>query len=201
VAFLDRWLALANRLSRPATWFAGALMLLAAVLVTVDVLLRKLFVISMGGSDELSGYAFAIGTAWALAFTLLQRANVRVDALYVHLPTRARSALDLLALAALGCFVGLLTWQAWTVLETSIAFEARATTPLQTPLWIPQSLWLVGLGLFVFSWIPLFLRVLLALLAGDDATVHRLGGARTVDEEAADETAHTAHIEPVTPGS
>ncbi len=195
MTFLDRWILLANRLARPATWFAGGLMLAAALLVTVDVVLRKLFVISLGGSDELSGYAFAIGTAWAFAYSLLQRANVRVDALSVHLPNRLRSVLDLVALAALGTFVGLLTWQAWVVLETSLAFEARATTPLQTPLWMPQSLWLVGLALFVFSWIPLFLRVLVALLAGDDAAVHRLGGARSLDEEAADETAHTAHIE------
>ncbi len=193
--FLDRWILLGNRMARPATWFAGGLMLAAAVLVSVDVVLRKLFVMSLGGSDELSGYAFAIGTAWAFAYTLLQRANVRVDALYVHLPSRARSVLDLLGLASLGAFVGILTWQAWVVLETSLAFEARSTTPLQTPLWIPQLLWLIGLALFVFSWIPLFLRVLLALLAGDDDTVHRLGGARSLDEDAADEMAHTAHIE------
>ncbi len=192
MAFLDRWLALANRLSRPATWFAGGLMLAAALLVSVDVLLRKLFVVSLGGADELSGYAFAIGTAWALAFTLLQRANVRVDALYVRLPSRLRSLLDLVALAALGVFVGVLTWQAWVVLETSLAFDARATTPLQTPLWMPQSLWLAGLVLFAFCWLPLFLRMLVALLAGDDGTVHRLGGARSLDEDAADEIAHTA---------
>ena len=195
MTFLDRWILLANRLARPATWFAGSLLLAAALLVSVDVILRKLFVMSMGGSDELSGYAFAIGTAWAFAYTLLQRANVRVDALYVHLPSRARSTLDLLGLLSLGVFVGILTWQAWVVLETSLAFEARSTTPLQTPLWIPQLLWLIGLALFVFSWIPLFLRVLLALLAGDDDTVHRLGGARSLDEDAADEMAHTAHIE------
>jgi TRAP-type mannitol/chloroaromatic compound transport system permease small subunit len=195
MAFLDRWIVLANQMARPATWFAGGLMLAAAVLVSIDVILRKLFVMSLGGSDELSGYAFAIGTAWAFAYTLLQRANVRVDALYVHLPSRARSMLDLLGLVSLGAFVGILTWQAWVVLETSLAFEARSTTPLQTPLWMPQLLWLLGLALFVFSWIPLFLRVLLALLAGDDDTVHRLGGARSLDEEAADETAHTAHIE------
>ncbi len=195
MTFLDRWILLANRLARPATWFAGSLLLAAALLVSVDVILRKLFVMSMGGSDELSGYAFAIGTAWAFAYTLLQRANVRVDALYVHLPSRARSTLDLLGLLSLGVFVGILTWQAWVVLETSLAFEARSTTPLQTPLWIPQSLWLIGLALFVFCWIPLFLRLLLALFAGDDNTVHRLGGARSLDEEAADETAHTAHIE------
>ena len=55
MAFLDGWILLANRMARPATWFAGGLMLAAAVLVSIDVILRKLFVMSLGGSDELSG--------------------------------------------------------------------------------------------------------------------------------------------------
>jgi TRAP-type C4-dicarboxylate transport system permease small subunit len=195
VRFLDRWLALAHRLARHGVWFAGGLMLLSAFVVSLDVLLRKLLLVSLGGADELSGYAFAIGTAWALSFTLLQRANVRVDALYMHLPQAVRGALDLLAMMALGVFVGALTWQAWEVLNTSIAFEARATTPLQTPLWIPQALWLAGLLLFAFSWLPLFLRATAALLRGDRCGASRLIGAPSLEESAAAETAHTRHVE------
>ena len=193
---LDRWLGLADRLSRYAIWIGGALVLASAILVSVDVLLRKLLLISLGGADELSGYAFAIGTAWALAFTLLRRANVRVDALYIHLPQVVCAVLDILALLVLGLFIALLTWQAWTVLETSLAFDAHATTPLATPLWIPQALWLAGLCLFVFTIVPLLLRALFALCGGDLATVRRLAGARTIEEDAADEAAHTATLKP-----
>src|SRR5690606_36672058 len=146
------------------------------------------------GADELSGYAFAIGTTWALAFTLLQRANVRVDALYIRLPLALQAVLDLVTLLGLGSLVGLHSWQAWAVLETSLAFDARATTPLQTPLWMPQSLWLAGLVLFAFTWLPLLLRALLALLSVDLATVRRLAGARTIVEDAAAEASHTAHL-------
>jgi TRAP-type mannitol/chloroaromatic compound transport system permease small subunit len=194
VNILDRWLGLTGRLSRYGVWFGGALVLASAFLVAFDVIVRKLFVFTIGGADELSGYAFAIGTTWALAFTLLQRANVRVDALYIRLPAALQAVLDLVALLALGFFVGLLTWQAWAVLETSLAFDARATTPLQTPLWMPQSLWLAGLVLFAFTWLPLLLRALLALLTGDLATVRRLAGARTIEEDAAAEASHTAHL-------
>src|SRR3546814_17056472 len=69
-------------------------------------------------SDLLSGYAFAIGTAWALGFTLLRRANVRVDALYTRLPAALCAVLDIVALLSLALFLGLLTWQAWSVLDT-----------------------------------------------------------------------------------
>ena len=194
---LDRWLGLADRFSRYAIWFGGALVLASAILVSVDVLIRKLFLISMGGADELSGYAFAIGTTWALAFTLLRRANVRVDALYTRLSQPVCAVLDIAALISLGLFIALLTWQAWSVLDTSLAFDARATTPLATPLWMPQILWLLGLILFMFTLIPLLLRAFFALLGGDLATVRRLAGARTIEEDAADEAAHTASLKPL----
>lgn len=193
---LDRWLALADRFSRYAIWIGGALVLASAFLVSIDVLLRKLLLVSLGGADELSGYAFAIGTTWALAFTLLRRANVRVDALYIHLPQLLCAILDILALLVLGLFIALLTWQAYAVLETSLAFNARATTPLATPLWMPQVLWLAGLCIFIFTIVPLLLRALFALLGGDLATVRRLAGARTVEEDAADEAAHTKTLKP-----
>lgn len=194
---LDRWLGLADRLSRYAIWFGGALVLASAFLVSIDVLLRKLLLISLGGADELSGYAFAIGTTWALAFTLLRRANVRVDALYSRLPQALCAVLDILALLSLGLFIGLLTWQAWSVLETSLSFGARATTPLATPLWMPQVLWLAGLILFLFTLLPLLLRALFALLGGDLATVRRLAGARTIEEDAAQEASHTVAPKPL----
>lgn len=188
---IEVWLQWARRVSRWAVWAAGALMLAAALLVSVEVFLRKLFLLSIGGADELSGYAFAIATSWALAFTMLERANVRVDALYQWLPSALRLALDLAALLTLGLFVGLLAWYGWLVLQDSIDFNAHATTPLQTPLWIPQSLWVAGFAVFGFAWLPLLLRLLQALMAGDRVLAGRLAGARSIEEDAEAEIAHT----------
>ena len=70
-----------RKLSLWMTWFGGALIILSAFLVTLEVFLRKLFNISLGGADELSGYAFGVATTFALSFALLERAHIRVDAL------------------------------------------------------------------------------------------------------------------------
>lgn len=184
---LDRYLAVMSRVARIALWAGGALVLASAFLIGIEVVARKAFALSIGGADELSGYAVAIGTALGLAGTLMDRAHVRVDALYVRLPHRLHAILDLLALLALALFVGLLAVRAVAVLSDSLAFSARATTPLATPLWIPQSLWVAGLVLFILVVVPLSLRVVVAILAGDHATVRRLAGARTLEEDAAGE--------------
>jgi hypothetical protein len=58
------------------------------------------------------------------------------------------------------------------------------------PLWIPQGLWFLGLALFFATVAMLTLRTALALVSGDLATVRKLAGARSIQEEAADEAAY-----------
>jgi len=107
----------------------GALLVAAALTVSVDVLARKLFAVSLGGADELSGYAFAIGSAWAFPFALLHRANVRVDALYERLPPKLCALLDILAIVALGVFAVFLARYAWDVMATSWSLSSDRTAP------------------------------------------------------------------------
>ncbi|NJN05301.1 MAG: TRAP transporter small permease [Rhodobacteraceae bacterium] len=192
---LDRALRAADWLSLRAVWVGGALLFLAAFTVSVDVLARKLFTVSLGGADELSGYAFAIGTAWAFSFALLRRANVRVDALYQHLPRRLCAMLDILALVSLGVFVTFLSYYAYDVLATSWDLAAQSNSALKVPLWIPQALWVAGLALFLGTITLLLVRSLAALFAGDWTTIHTLLGARSIREEADDEAKYAHETE------
>lgn len=192
---LERALRTADWLSLRAAWAGGSLLLLAAALVSVDVILRKLFTVSLGGADELSGYAFAIGTSWAFAFVLLRRANVRVDAVYHKLPLRACALLDLLALLALGVFVTYLARYGFEVMSTSWQLSARSNSALKVPLWVPQALWVAGLAVFLATLALLLLRSLAALLAGDYAAIHALLGARSIVEDAQEEAAYARELD------
>lgn len=186
---LDRALAGALWASLRAVWAGGALLFAAAFTVAVDVTIRKLWKLSIGGADELSGYAFAIATAWAFPYALLTRVNVRIDVVYQKLPRRAAAALDLLALVALALLAAYLARYAWKVFFVSYP-SARSNSQLQVPLWIPQGLWFLGLALFFAVAALLLARTLLAFVGGDLAGVRRLAGARTIEEEASDEAAY-----------
>ena len=191
---LDRLLAKMERLSLYAVWVAGAALIFAACMVTVDVILRYLFSISMAGADEITGYIFAAGTAWAFSFTLLERGNVRIDALSQLLPRKVRAALDIIGILVLGGFMALVTKGAYSVFKGSLGwpfgetdFWSVSITPLLTPLAIPQGIWLLGLLLFMFALSLVLLRALVALAQGDLATVSRVAGPRTHEEEVKDE--------------
>lgn len=192
---LDRALRAADWLSLRAIWAGGVLLLAAAITVSVDVIARKIFNVSLGGADELSGYAFAIGSAWAFAFALLRRANVRVDALYQHLPPKACAVLDIVALAALGVFVAYLAWYGWDVLATSWSLSAKSNSALKVPMWIPQALWVAGLALFLATLALLLARALQALFTADWPKIHELLGARSILEEADEEAAYAHRLE------
>jgi TRAP-type mannitol/chloroaromatic compound transport system permease small subunit len=192
--FLDPALTLAEAVARRMVWVGGSLLLAAAVTVSVDVIVRKAFTLSLGGADELSGYAFAIGVAWALPFTLLQRANIRIDALYARLPARIAAALDVVALIALAVFVTVLTRYAWEVVAGSWRLNSLSNSALNVPLWIPQGIWFFGLSLFFFTILLLTLRTVLALASGDLARVRELAGARGIEEESAEEAAYSRSL-------
>ena len=64
-----------RRFTHWGLWVGGGLILLAAVLIGIDVLMRKFLNRSIGGADELAGYALAIGTAWGLGAALIDRAQ------------------------------------------------------------------------------------------------------------------------------
>ena len=183
----SRILAFGANASRIAVWIGGLMIVLTAGLITVEVVLRKVANMSTGGADELSGYALAIGSSWSMGFALLRRAHVRVDAIYARFGSRPRAWLDCLAILSMTIFAVVLTWFCIGVLIESITLEARSTTTLSIPLWIPQGLWVTGLVVFSGISLMLCIHATAALIHGDTDTVRRLVGSRTSDEELEEE--------------
>jgi TRAP-type C4-dicarboxylate transport system permease small subunit len=181
---LDR---LSRSLARAGLWFGGALVLLAALVIGIDVLMRKFLAASIGGADELAGYALAIGTVWALAAALLDRAHIRIDSLYVLFPTALRIALDLVGLALFIGFFAMIAWHGAGVVAQSWTAGSRSQSALETPTVIPQAIWFVGLCLFLVAGALLFLRTLSAAMRGDAETAVRLAGTRSAEEEVQEE--------------
>ncbi|MFJ1298683.1 TRAP transporter small permease subunit [Pseudomonadota bacterium AL_CKDN230030165-1A_HGKHYDSX7] len=188
-ALLGALLRRAEGLSRVAVWVGGALTIASVLLISFDVLARKFAGITMGGADELSSYAFAISTSWALAFATLQRANVRVDVVYQYLPVRVSAVLDWVAMVALAVFMVTLSYYAFDVVQTSWQQKATANTPLATPLWLPQGLWLLGLFWMCITVALMLLRASAALVTGDIELVKQICGVRSAQEEAEEEAA------------
>ena len=185
LARIHVWL---ERISRTAVWIGGAALMVCAFMVTGDVIMRKLFSVTMSGSDEVSGYVFAAATSWAYSYCLIHRSHVRIDALYILLPRWLRALFDALGLLLLLGYMTYLTNKSIDVFMTSWQRDSVSITTLATPLWIPQLFWLSGLCLFVFTLSFLLLYVLVSFALGDLATEQKVGGAATAMESIEEET-------------
>lgn len=191
------------RVSRLFACLGGALVLVAALLVSAEVIARKVLAFTYSGSDELAAYLFALGTTWSLAHVLVTRGHVRIDPLYGRLSLRLRTALDVVSLLALGVLAWVMLERGWDLWHTNYLDWSRANTPLRTPLALPQLPWLFGLGLFFAAIAIALVRTLLEIWRGDLVAAGRIAGLPSQDDEIAGEldSLNIAHKTPASAGN
>jgi len=191
---MKRLQGIAAGIARIGAIAGGAMLLLAALTICVDIVLRYAFSLTVGGADELSGYALAIAGAWGFSLALLGRSHIRIDTVYVRVRRRRiRAMLDLLSLASFALFIGLVAWHGWGVLQQSYVSSSRSQSAIETPLVLPQGLWFAGLAFCVAVAVLLLARSLVAFLKGDLATLFEAIGSKSAVAEAKEEITAIEH--------
>jgi len=170
-------------IARVFAWIGGAMIMVAALIVSAEVISRKLLALPFSGSDEIGAYLFAVGTSWSMAFVLVTRGHVRIDALYGTFSPFVRALLDLVALTGLAILVIALADRAWELLFDNLTGWNRSNTPLRVPLAYPQLPWFLGFAFFLFALAIALVRAVVALIAGDYAKVAATIGVPSQDEE------------------
>ena len=184
---MSRLQAIAEGIARGGAIAGGAMLLIAAIAICIDIVLRYTMAVTLGGADELAGYALAISSAWGFSAALLSRSHIRIDTVYVRVRSRVRATLDLISLAAFALFIALVAWHGWGVLRQSYASGSRSLSELETPLIVPQALWFAGLAFFVAVALLLLARTVPAYLKGDLAKLFHLIGSKSAVAEAEEE--------------
>jgi TRAP-type C4-dicarboxylate transport system permease small subunit len=162
---------------------AGWWLIALSVLTCVEMVTRKLFAFSLQGIDEVGGYTLAVSAAVGFSYTLVTRGHTRIDFLVSKLPVVWRSALNTLAMVTLAGMAVFAVSRCWVVLSESIEFQSRATTPLQTPMWIPQSMWFTGWLLFAVVAVYMAAHCLWLIAQGKHDALNKSYGPQTLDEE------------------
>jgi TRAP-type C4-dicarboxylate transport system permease small subunit len=147
---------------------AVALMVLLAV-VGVDIVTRWGFNFSFEVSDEIGAYMLVAISFLSLSVSHGNGAFHRVEFVQSRLSARGRLvssiAFELVALA----FCAILVWQYVGLVRSSWRFGQRAPTFLETPLWVPRLLLVVGMAALCLA--------LLRSLAADIARLRWSRGA------------------------
>lgn len=156
--------------------------LLLSFAITVEIVGRKFFGFSLQGIDDIGGYALAIVAAVGASYTMAMRGHTRIDVFLIRMPANWQAVLNAAAMATLAGFAIFALYRGEDVLSESVEFRSVATNPLQTPLWIPQSAWLFGVGLFALV-ATAYAAHAVYLLAADRRRLNRLYGPATAQDE------------------
>ncbi|HET8746410.1 MAG TPA: TRAP transporter small permease [Ramlibacter sp.] len=180
---MSRTVRSVSAVSRLLARLGGALILLSAILISLDVVFRNLFKLSIFESFELTGYAIALATSFGLSWALITKAHIRIEVVYGALPRKARGLLDVAALGVLPVFAAVLVFFAARVVLDNLQLDAHSNSTLHIPLVIPQGLWLIGLGWFALTTVVLFVVAVHAMWRGRPEEVEKLFGIASVAEE------------------
>jgi TRAP-type C4-dicarboxylate transport system permease small subunit len=165
---------------------AGYALLFQAAITAFEIIARKLFSFSMQGVDEYGGYVLAITASLGFGYAAMTRAHTRVDVVLRLLAPSMRGVLHVAAQLILMAVAIAMLWYAYSALTETRLYGSVANSPLETPLWIPQTLWLAGFALFALVATLLAWRAAMLLWRRDVALLDAEYGPPTLEEELAD---------------
>jgi TRAP-type mannitol/chloroaromatic compound transport system permease small subunit len=147
-------------------YLAGALYFVLAFFVTYDVLARKwgshIGLPTTRVTDEISGYLLALAATWGFAFALRTGGHVRIDVMFPYLARKLRTAVDVFAQLLMAAFAAIVAWKIWSLVVDSWQSDARSSTYMLTPLYVPQGI--LGIGFSLLALAAVFGAI--AILAG-----------------------------------
>ncbi|MFQ3456618.1 TRAP transporter small permease [Bradyrhizobium sp. UFLA01-814] len=129
-----------------------ALFLVAMIiLIGAEAIARNVFSTSLQITDEIGGYLLVATTFLSMSVAEAHGAFHRVELIQARLGQSARIVsqiiFDLMSLIA----TAFVTWQLGRLVMNSWRSEDVAPTPLQTPLWLPQTTMALGMLLLGFA--------------------------------------------------
>lgn len=122
----------------------GAAIAALVLIVTAEVITRNALGFSLLIADEYAGYLGLAITFLGIPFALSEDALLRVDAVIQRITGRRRALLDALFNGISALVAAIITWQVGRLVSRSYERGTFASTPAETPLWIPQSIMLLG---------------------------------------------------------
>ena len=151
---------LADLISSIAALLAGAMLILMVAHTILETVLRTVFSTSTFVLSEFVGYEVAILTALGLGHALNTGGLIRVNLLSRAIGLTAQRLLEFVVVVLTLAVCAYLFRYQLLAIETAFERGTRSNTIAATPLWIPMSVYLAGIGVFMLQLVAYFLRLL-----------------------------------------
>ncbi len=152
-------------------WIAriSAVMLgLMTILILVEIFLWNIFTKTTLIADEYSAYGLAAIIFLGAGYCLKERGHIRITLVLGFLPEKLSRTITFAATGITTAFMGYLWWYLFKMVRSAVRYNSTSGTLTNTPLWIPQTLMLIGAACFLIQLLATTLKTYQAIGTGEE---------------------------------
>lgn len=160
---MNRLVSLIESISNWAARVSAVALGLMTILILVEILLWNTVSKTTLIADEYSAYGLALIIFLGAGYCLKEKGHIRITLVLGLLPRRLAGIITFVATAVTTVFLGYLWWYLFKMVQATIRYQTTSGTLTNTPLWIPQTLMLIGAACFLIQLVGTTMRTFQAI--------------------------------------
>jgi TRAP-type C4-dicarboxylate transport system permease small subunit len=157
-----------ERLSDWLARIAAVCLGLMTVLILVEIFLWNVFTKTTLIADEYCAYGLAAIIFLGAGYCLKEKGHIRITLVLGFLPPRTAAVITCCATALTTIFMGYLWWYLFRMVSAAYRYDSTSGTLTNTPLWIPQTVMLIGAAGFLVQLAGTTLKTYQAIASGEE---------------------------------
>ena len=141
---------------------------LMTALILVEILLWNTVEKTTLVADEYCAYGLAAIIFLGAGYCLKEKGHIRITLLLGFMPDRVSRVITFLATCVTTVFMGYLWWYLFKMVGSAIRYNSTSGTLTNTPLWIPQSIMLIGAAAFFIQLVGTSIKTFQAIRTGEE---------------------------------
>ena len=154
-----------------SNWVAriSAVMLgLMTLLILAEIFLWNTFKKTTLIADEYCAYGLAAIIFLGAGYCLKERGHIRITLVLGFLPQKLSRIITCVATGVTTVFMGYLWWYLLKMVQSAVKYNSTSGTLTNTPLWIPQTLMLIGAACFFLQLFATTFKTYQAIETGEE---------------------------------
>lgn len=130
---------------------SAVLLGLMTVLILVEIFLWNVFTKTTLITDEYCAYGLAAIIFMGAGYCLKEKGHIRITIVLGLLPPKLSRIITFVATGITTIFMGYLWWYLFKMVGATFRYNSTSGTLTNTPLWIPQTMMLIGAACFLIQ--------------------------------------------------
>ena len=141
---------------------------LMSVLIIVEIFLWNTLQKTTLIADEYCAYGLAAIIFLGAGYCLKEKGHIRITLILGFLPEKLSRVITFVSTGITTVFMGYMWWYLFKMVRSTVRYESTSGTLTNTPLWIPQSIMLVGAACFFIQLAGTTVKTYRAIETGED---------------------------------